>query len=48
MKKLPFFIRLQSIFDPEDIFPIEEQDQVLDHLEYTTEYFPDMEFENEQ
>jgi len=45
MRKLPFFVRL--IFDPEEIFSIEEQDEVLDHLEYTTEYYH-MELEDEQ
>ncbi len=43
MKRL--LIRFQ--FDPEDIFTVEEQDQTLEALEYTTEYFPEMEFEDD-
>lgn len=46
-KKLPFFVRLNLKNDPDNIFPIEEQDEVLLSLEYTTDYFPSEDKEDE-
>lgn len=48
MKKIPFFLKFPKAHNPEEIFTLEEQDETLELLEYTTEFFPELELEDEQ